>query len=76
MAKMSVRSGIRIPDEFDRAVELARKAGWTVGKRQGSKHIQWKPPGGGPIITTSLTPLDSRTTRNELARLRRAGLEV
>lgn len=76
MAQLSARSGIKMPAAFDQAVKLARKAGWTVARCRGSRHIQWKPPGGGQIVITSSTPSDSRTVKNELAMLRRAGLGI
>lgn len=75
MSAKSMRGGIRMPAEFSKPARLARKAGWTVTRCQ-SRHIQWKPPGGGEIIVTSSTPSDSRTVKNELAMLRRAGLSI
>ncbi|GAB2509221.1 hypothetical protein GCM10026982_39420 [Nocardiopsis aegyptia] len=62
----------RLPQELGKAAEKARSDGWTVAAgRKG--HMVWTAP-CGRRLQTSGTPSDSRTTKNELARVRRAGL--
>lgn len=63
----------QIPDRLRHAARVARAAGWeiTIARRGG--HLVWRTP-TGRTLHTSGTPSDHRTTRNELARLRRAGL--
>lgn len=62
----------QVPEELRTAARAAVADGWTITVRR-SGHIAWQPP-RGRAVCTSATPSDHRTTRNELARLRRAGL--
>jgi hypothetical protein len=51
----------------------AEDRGWTV-ERTGSGHVKWTSP-GGQAVSTACSPSDPRTVDNDLARLRRAGLD-
>ncbi|RKS10026.1 hypothetical protein DFP74_5772 [Nocardiopsis sp. Huas11] len=62
----------RLPPELRKAAEKARADGWEVIAQRG--HMVWTTP-CGRRLQTSGTPSDHRTVKNELARLRRAGLE-
>lgn len=59
------------PEELRTAARAAVADGWTITVRR-SGHIAWQ-PSRGRAVCTSATAAD-RTTKNELARLRRAGL--
>lgn len=62
----------QVPEELRTAARAAVNDGWTITVRR-SGHIAWKSPQGRTVCTSS-TSSDSRTTKNELTRLRRAGL--
>lgn len=62
------------PEHAREWVQQAHKQGWVVRKARNG-HLRWMPPGRRPL-TTSLTPSEYRTTKNERTRLRRAGLKV
>ncbi len=58
--------------------DIKRRAvaqGWTVSQR-GSGHLGWCPPKPGPIVVTSSTHSTPQAFRNDLARLKRAGLDL
>lgn len=55
-------------------LKAAKKAGWTVEKRNHG-HIKLTAP-NGEFIFTSSTPSDWRATLNLAAHLRRLGLNV
>jgi hypothetical protein len=62
----------KIPDGLRSLARLARARGWRI-EHARSGHLHWTSP-GGRRITTANTPSDHRTTRNDAAKLRRAGL--
>ncbi len=66
---------MKIPEAYRDAFRAARRAGWTITRGRGSSHLHWRSPGGQLVVTAS-TPSDWRGRRNDLARLRRAGLRV
>ena len=51
------------------------KKGWSVTKTGGS-HLKWVPPSGKGFVFSPSTPSDSRSNKNTIAQLRRAGLEI
>jgi len=56
-------------------IHVARKAGWSVQKRQGG-HLCWRAPGRGAMLFSAATPSDWRSLANVRASLRRAGLII
>ncbi len=64
------------PDrELCKIARIAMKKGWSVTKTGGS-HLKWVPPSGKGFVFSPSTPSDSRSNKNTIAQLRRAGLEI
>jgi hypothetical protein len=63
----------KIPEAYRQAARVAVRAGWRIERT--TRHLAWTTPTGVRIITPS-TPGDRRGYRDDLARLRRAGLPV
>lgn len=65
---------MKIPEPLRAAYKLARSLHWEV-ERARNGHLRWVPPEGGPGVQTGSTPARSgHDIKNELARLRKAGL--
>lgn len=64
----------RVPPELRHAARVARRAGWTITHTRKGGHLVWRAPSGRKVQTSG-SPSDHRTVKNELARLRRAGLK-
>ena len=56
-------------------INTAQRQRWTVDIT-GSGHLRWKPPNGGNIYFSALTPSDRRAIRQIRSELRRRGLKV
>jgi predicted RNA binding protein YcfA (HicA-like mRNA interferase family) len=57
-------------------VRRAERLGWEVAVTNGG-HLRWTGPDGQAIVITAATPHGgSRTHRNTVALLRRAGLDL
>jgi hypothetical protein len=67
-------SRIRVPEPLRATARLARRLGWRLS-RSGTGHLRWESPDGAVVFTTS-TPGDRRSTLNDRAELRRAGLRT
>ncbi len=61
--------------DLQQLIHVARKAGWSVQKRQGG-HLCWRPPGRGAMVFSASSPSDCRALPNLRACLRRAGLHT
>lgn len=70
MSKMRMK----VPDGLQSAYKLARELQWTV-ERVRNGHLAWHPPDGGPAVQTAYSPRTyGHHIKNDLARLRKAGL--
>lgn len=65
---------LKLPEPYRKLARAARSAGWSISYTDGG-HLAWKPPSGRVIYTPS-SPSGSRGIRDDIARLRRAGLAV
>lgn len=63
----------KMPDGLRRMALLARDQGWSV-EHARSGHLRWTSPEGRSVCTGA-TPSDARGWRNDVAKLRRAGLD-
>lgn len=68
-------ASLTVPRELRTAYKVALDTGWTVTKT-GSGHLKWKSPAGPMYVTGSTPCAGSRTTKNMLTGLRRAGLAI
>lgn len=66
---------MKLPESYRDIARTARRAGWTITRAKRSSHLHWRSPSGQLVVTPS-TPGDCRGVRDDLARLRRAGLEA
>lgn len=62
------------PDYLKKALKLAKAEGWTVSI-SGKGHYKWTRP-DGHAVTTSKTTEYPRAQKNNLAKLRRFGLNI
>ena len=69
-------SRIRIPESLRPLAALAARLGWVISQA-GSGHLRWEAP-DGKVVITSATPSCKRGkgSRNDRARLRKAGLRL
>ncbi len=65
---------LKFPDHLKKALEVALAAGWKV-RLTGSNHWQWLNP-DGRYTTTCNTSGYPRSNKNDIARLRRNGLDI
>ncbi len=63
-----------MPREMREMASAAVRSGWSVGIAS-SGHVRWRSPAGA-VVATAMTPSCPHTIRNDLARLRRAGLDL
>jgi hypothetical protein len=69
---MSAR--IRVPDGLKTAYKAAKDAGWTFS-HSGQNHIRWTSPTRA-VVMTPATTRSRRGCLNDVAKLKRAGLEI
>jgi hypothetical protein len=65
---------ISIPDGLKVAYKAAKNAEWTI-TISGSNHLKWRAP-TGQVVMTPKTTVSRRGCLNDIAKLRRAGLNV
>jgi hypothetical protein len=66
---------MKVPRELRPAFRAATAAGWSVTVT-GSNHLKWKPPAGQFVITGCTPCPGTRTAKNAVANLRKAGLAI
>lgn len=66
---------VKVPDDLKRARDLALKQGWIIEIGRKS-HLKWYPPDGGDYIVSAGSTGYWRSSRNAIAALRRAGLDI
>jgi hypothetical protein len=76
MQRMIVGKGrVKVPAGLKQARDKALEQNWVIGKGKNN-HLRWYPPDGGPFVVTAATTSYWRASKNAIASLKRAGLDI